>query len=70
MGGGVECEGWVVMWLLSLCLPVRRPLGPRTSIMICELVNEDNDKFAGVEFWGHGWAMQKPVGLQDHLEGA
>ena len=38
--------------------------------MIRELVNEDDDEFAGVEFWGRGWAMRKPVGLRDRLEGA
>jgi len=50
MGGGVDCDGWVVTWLLSLRLPVRRPLWPRTSVVICDVVDVDDDEFAGVGF--------------------
>jgi hypothetical protein len=38
----------VVRWLLSLRLLARRPLGPRTSVLICELVNVD-DELAAVD---------------------
>lgn len=48
MGGGVEGDGWVVTWLLSLRLLARRPLGPTTSVLTREVVDVDDDAFAGV----------------------
>ena len=68
-GGGVECGGWVVAWLLSLRLPDKRPLGPRTSVVIREVVDVDVDEFAGAGFRDRGWATRKPVGLRDRWEG-
>ena len=65
----MESDGWMATWLLSLRLVARRPLGPRTSVVIHELVNDDDDEFAGVGFWGRGWATRKPVGLRGRLEG-
>jgi hypothetical protein len=49
----------LVRWFLPLCLPARRPLGPRTSVVIRELV----DELAAVE----EWATRKPLGMRTRL---
>jgi hypothetical protein len=70
VGGDIEGVNWVVRWLLSLHLLARQPLGPRTSIVMHELVKAD-DEPAAVELAAldhsalcctGGWATQKPVG--------
>ena len=70
MGGGVEGVDCVVGWLLSLRLPARRRLGPRTSVVIRELVDVD-DNLTAVDCEGlraaGGRATRKPVGLRTRL---
>jgi hypothetical protein len=70
VGGDVKGVDWAVRWLLSLHLLARRLLGPRTSIVMRELVKAD-DEPAAVELaaldrsalcYTGGWATQKPVG--------
>jgi hypothetical protein len=51
-----------VVWLLSLRLPARRPLGPRASVVIRELVDDD-DEVAAVA----GRATRKPLATRTRL---
>ena len=60
-----------VRWFLSLRLPPRRPLAPRTSVVIRELLDVDNGMLADREVlsaWGR--ASRKPVGLRNRFEAA
>ena len=65
MLGMTEGDDCVVRWLLSLRLPARRPLGPRASVVICELEVDVNDGLATFDHEALGAAggrvTQKPA---------
>ena len=72
LGGGGESVDWAVVWDRFLRLPPRWPWGPRMSVVIRDVVSEE-DELPAVTFrdsWGRGQAVWKPVGLRARLVGA
>jgi hypothetical protein len=64
VGSSDEGVDSLVRWLLSLRLPARRPLGPGTSVVIRDLVDELVDELVAIA----GRATRKPVGMRTRLD--